>query len=48
MSKIHPSSGRCHVDNGEVDGETRVLGPNDMGSRVVMMRDVHIFECMNV
>jgi len=48
MSKVHPSSGRCHVDNNEVDWDTRVSRPNAMGSRMVMMRDVHILGCMNV
>ena len=48
MSKVHPSSGRCHVDNDEVDGDTGVSRQNATGSRVVMMRDVHMFGCMNV
>ena len=48
MSKVHPSSGRCHVDNDEVDWGTGVSRPNAMGSRVVMLRNAHIFGCMNV
>ena len=47
-SKVHPSSDWGHVDNDEVGRDTRVSRPNAMGSRVVMMRDVHIFGCMNV
>jgi len=39
MSKVHPSSGRCHVNNDEVDWDTRglkakyhgVKGGNDEG-----------------
>lgn len=48
MSKVHSLSGRCHVNNDEVDLETRVSRPNAMGSRVVMMRNSHIFGCVNV
>ena len=48
MSMVHPSSGRCHVDNDEVDWDIGVSRPNAMGSKVVMMRDVHTFGCMNV
>ena len=48
MSKVHPSSGRCHVNNDVVDGDIRVSRPNARGSRMVMMRDAHIFGCMNV
>jgi len=48
MTKAHPSNGRCHVNNDEVDWDTKVSRPNAMGSRVVMMRDAHIFGCINV
>ena len=43
MSKVHPSSGMCHVDNDEVDWDTGVSRLNDMGSRVVMMRDEKMY-----
>ena len=48
MSQVHPSSGRCHVENDEVDWGTDVSRENAMGSRVVMMRDVNTFGCIDV
>jgi len=37
-----------NVNNDEMDRDTGVSKPNATGSRMVMMRDVHIFRCINV
>jgi len=47
-SKVHPSIDRGHVNNDEMERDTRVSKPNVMGSRVVMMRDAHAFRCIDV
>lgn len=48
MSKVHPLSDRGYADNDEVHWGIGVSRQNAMGSRVVMMRDVHIFGCIDV
>ena len=46
MSKIYPSSDGGHVHNDELDWDIGVSRPNAMDARVVMMRDSHIFGCI--
>ncbi len=38
MSLVHPSINRWHVNNDEMDGDKEVLGPNDMGTRIAIIR----------
>ena len=47
-SGVHPSTNGGHVNNDGMDTDTGVSKPNAMGSRTTMMRDYHIFRCIDV
>lgn len=46
--KVHPPIERGEVNNDGMDREKGVSKPNAMGSRMLMVRDVHIFRCTDV